>query len=105
MSYSAHMTPGVSFSSKRNHSVRDVEANRSSCECCRVEHKIAGATREVEDSIGGRELREVNQPSLPATILSVGKKSRNEIIAIGNRGKQVPDVPAFAFRRGNLGAK
>ena len=67
-----------------------------------LEHEVACATCKVEDSIRRRELSEMNQTLFPATVLSVRKESCDEVVAIGNRGKQAPDVPAFAFSRGNL---
>ena len=49
--------------------------------------------------IAGRGARETDQAPFPASIQAERQHHGNEIVAIGDRRKQRPDVPTLAFRR------
>ena len=81
---------------KLQHPMRDVESDGArNLRRCR-EHDVARSAREIEHAIGRLEARELNQPPLPAAILSVGEKPGNEVVAVSDGGKQPPDVTLFA---------
>jgi hypothetical protein len=78
--------------------MRHIETNRlRHLRSCR-EHDVAGSAREIEQAIGWLQARKSDQPLLPASILTVGKKSGDEVVAVGDGGKQPPDVSLFALR-------
>ena len=45
------------------------------------------------------QLREIDQPLLPAAIAAVGEQPRNQIVTIGDRRKERSDVAALSIRR------
>ena len=84
-------------------SIRNVTSRPTArCTCgAAANDEVAGSAREIEHAIGRLQRGELNQPPLPAAILSVGKKPGDEVVAVGDGGKQLADVAPFAFRRGD----
>ena len=82
-----------------DHPRRDVEADDAGAARRERERDVAGAGREVERRRARRRRREIDQPTLPASILPVRQHDGDEVVAIGNRGKERADVAAFAVWR------
>src|SRR5207249_233748 len=79
----------------------DVEADGISRTRRFAEHDVAGAAREIEDTIARRQRRERDESFLPAPIHSTGQEDRDEVVAIGDRREQRSNVALLAGGRGD----
>ena len=64
------------------------------------EDQITGTAGQIQYSIARRDRRQPDEAALPAAVLSVRKKPRDEIVAIGDGGKEPANVAALAFSGG-----
>lgn len=62
---------------------------------------VSGAGGQVEDAQTGTRRSKAQQAPLPRTILPVRQHHGDEIVAVGNGGKQRPDIAALSVRRRN----
>jgi hypothetical protein len=77
--------------------MRDVEADGALHTRGGRQDDIACPTRQIKNAIGRPQASQLNQTPFPASILSVGEKPSNEVVAVSDGGKQQPNVMLFAF--------
>src|SRR5688572_8221402 len=81
--------------------MRDIEADAGARRRHRAEQQVACTAGEIEDAIALSQLREPNQHPLPAAVLPIREEPGDEVVAVGDRGKESTDVAALALGRGD----
>jgi hypothetical protein len=71
----------------------------------RLEQDVGRTARQIEHMIRRRDIREPDQATLPSAVLSVRQEAGNEVVAVGDRRKEIANVTLFAFGRGNRAAQ
>ena len=80
-----------------DHARRDVEADDARAARREGERDVPCSGGEIERARSAPRRREIDQPPLPAPILSIRQRHRDEVVAIGDRREQPSYVPLFPF--------
>src|SRR5262245_6842385 len=87
------------FTCQLDHSGGDVERDHASAPVGELPRDIACAGSQVERLRSAKRHGKVNEPSFPASIKAERQSNSNEIVTIGNGGKEPTHVSALAFGR------
>ena len=82
------------------HPVRQIEADRGPRIRSRGKEQIACPAREIENTVVRSHGGKADQALFPAAVLAIRKKPGDEVVAVGDGGKEPPHIEAFAFRGG-----
>src|SRR5690606_24271130 len=92
---------GIPLPRLPDHRRDEIQADDARATICGKEREIAGAAGEIQDPIRWAGRSQTDHPSLPPSIETEREDDRDQVVAIGDGGKETADVRRLAGGRGD----